>query len=147
MIPLYHGTTDKVLAKIKEKGLVARAAPGGTEFARRSGILGVARADEKLKNREAVYLTPAPSVAIDFAEHAVEINGGNPIVLEITIPGSIWAKMAIDTHFCGPEESCWGGGLTYSGVVKPQWIKRVMTKDDAFKLIDQLDVDQRAQRI
>jgi len=118
-VALFHGTTTAYRAAIKEQGLIAAKGKGADAWARKRGwtVQRVQVAGQAVS----VFLTADLEMAKQYADYAVEMGGGEPVILQIALPADAADRLLADENQAG--------GLRFEGTIPPDWI----TFDDAAK--------------
>lgn len=93
MRTLYHGTSSVNVSCIKSIGLVPGHAKGGDAWAKdhHMGVAFLSRFREP-----SVFLADEEARAEDFAHHAVEEVGGDPVVVIVHVPERVFATFVVD---------------------------------------------------
>lgn len=108
----YHGTTQEAWDSIQKDGLV----PGGKGRTFSNEFYVGDRA-------VAVYLTTDRMEAASYARNAAEKTGGESLLLKIAIPDD-HSKLIKKDKSTGSKSKA----VTFSGTVKPEWIKNLNVK-------------------
>ena len=107
----YHGTTSLVISSIQKNGLTPYRSGVADEWAQRSGWTIIKNAPNR---KASVYLTANKNIAKIYANMAVEVKGGKPVILKIKVPRRIKIK---------PDEDD-SQGIRLEQKVPARWISK-----------------------
>lgn len=121
-LTVWHGTSSKNLASIREHGLTLNHYGSGADHWAELNL--GRRAVEGFKARPpAVYVSPNPLYAAQFAEYATQVNGGNPVVLKIDVPETEGAhSFEVDTKSNWDYEHDMPLGMSRDKPIPAKWI-------------------------